>query len=339
MICVGFDGTDASVIDPLLDRGVSSVILFARNYTSPEQVWEMCADIKNRAGRPVLICVDQEGGNVTRLTEPFTRVPAMRVVGRGGDEEIAREIGRVLGRELRAVNIDMDLAPILDIDTNPANPVIGERSFGATAEIVSRMGVAMIDGLQAEGVAACGKHFPGHGDTHVDSHLDLPRLPHPMDRLEQMELKPFAAAIRAGVAAIMTAHVIFEPLDRAKPATMSAAVLEGILREKLKFDGVIVSDCLEMKAIADHYGVDEAVANGAAAGVNMFLVSHTAELQHRAIDALVRAAENGVVSSDRLIDSNRRLNKLFAEYVREPAKGNLSQIGSREHLEVVERLT
>ena len=147
----------------------------------------------------------------------------------------------------------MNYAPVLDVDTNPENPVIGSRSFGRTPELVSELGVALAEGLESVGVAACGKHFPGHGDTQQDSHLELPRLAHSLERLEQVELAPFAAAIAAGIPALMTAHVIFEPLDPVYPATMSRAVLHGLLREKLGYDGLVVSDDLEMRAIADHY--------------------------------------------------------------------------------------
>src|SRR5437016_6790227 len=189
------------------------------------------------------------------MREPFTLVPSMREVGQAGDEKLAYEVGRVLARELRAVNFDMNLAPVLDVDTNPGNPVISSRSFGGSSELVTKLGVAVLRGLQQNGVAACAKHFPGHGDTNKDSHKELPTLAgHDLPRLLRVELPPFEAAIHAGVASVMTAHVIYAPIDSANPGTMSAAILEGLLRKRLGFDGLVLSDDMQMKAIADHFG-------------------------------------------------------------------------------------
>jgi len=243
----------------------------------------------------------------------------------------------VLGR---VVEIDVDraeLAPVLDVDTNPANPVIGDRSFGRTAEEVGRLGAAVIRGLQREGVAACGKHFPGHGDTAQDSHVDLPRLPHTLARLEAVELPPFEMAIRAGVASIMTAHVIFEPLDPRYPATMSRAALDAVLRDRMGFDGVVISDDLEMKAIAEHYGLEEAVIRGALAGVDLFLVCHTADVQHRAIDYLAAAVQRGDVPLERVREARRRVDAMVARYVRPPAQADWrTVVGSAEHQRVID---
>jgi beta-N-acetylhexosaminidase len=267
--------------------------------------------------------VDQEGGRVQRFREPFTIIPSMRELGRMNDADCVRLAGQVMARELRAVNIDMNLAPVLDVDSNPANPVIGERSFGSDPEVVSRLGCAMIEGLQAReaasglhGVAACGKHFPGHGDTSIDSHFGLPRLHHKMDRLERVELPPFQAAIRAGVASIMVAHVLFEALDPKFPASMSAPIIGELLRKQMGFDGVVCSDDLEMKAIIDHFGIEEAVIRGAIAGIDLFCVCKDHDLQHRALDALIDAVERGDVKANRIAESNRRIDILFDRFVK-----------------------
>jgi beta-N-acetylhexosaminidase len=260
-------------------------------------------------------------------------------VGAAGNATLARELGKLIGRELRAVGFDMNYAPVLDIDTNPDNPIIAARSFGRTPELVSEMGLALVDGLQEAGVAACGKHFPGHGDTSQDSHLELPSLPHALERLERVELAPFQAAARAGIASFMTAHVIFKAVDSQHPATMSRAVLTGILREKLGYDGMVVTDDVEMKAIADNYGVEEAVLLGLQAGVDHFLCCHTAALAHRAIDAVVRAVESGTLSRDRLASASRRFTTVRDRYAKPvgPASG-LSVLRSPEHLALVARI-
>ncbi|HLL87868.1 MAG TPA: beta-N-acetylhexosaminidase, partial [Tepidisphaeraceae bacterium] len=274
LFVIGFDGTTVPAdARRLIDAGVAGAILFKRNIASASQFGGLCGELKRLAGRPFVTSVDQEGGRVARLRDDlgFTPVPPMRAVGAAGDERLAFDVGRVIGREVRAVNVDFDFAPVLDVDTNPANPVIGDRSFGRTPELVARVGAAVLRGIQSAGVAACGKHFPGHGDTSQDSHVDLPTLPHTLERLRRVELPPFRAAIDAGVASVMTAHVIFTPLDAKYPATMSRPALDGILRDDMRFDGVVVSDDLEMKAIAEHFGLEEAVVRGANAGVDLFL--------------------------------------------------------------------
>jgi beta-N-acetylhexosaminidase len=296
-------------------------------------------ELKQLAGRPLLMAVDQEGGQVARLRSGFTSVPAMRALGATGDPALAREVGALLGRELRAVGFDMNYAPVLDVDTNPNNPVIGARSFGRTPELVSELGIALAKGLQGAGIAACGKHFPGHGDTSQDSHLELPALSHALSRLEQLELAPFRAAARAGIASIMTAHVIFQALDASYPATMSPAVLQGVLREKLGYDGLVVSDDIEMKAIADNFGVEEAVLLGLNAGVDHFLCCHTAELAHRAIDAVVRAVEAGALRRETLDVATRRFDSVRTRFARPVGdESALAVLQSDAHLRTVERI-
>lgn len=329
LFCIGFEGMRITPeLRELIGLGVSSVILFTRNYESPAQLAELCCEIKSlensarhdMAGgsgqRGILICIDQEGGRVQRLRQPFTIIPSMREIGRRHAIDEARTVGRIMARELRAINVDMNLAPVLDVDSNPANPVIGERSFGSDPQVVAQLACALIDGLQSSGLAACGKHFPGHGDTSIDSHFDLPRLAHDLDRLQRVELAPFAAAIKAGVASIMCAHVLFDALDPQFPATMSRLVIDQLLRTQMGFNGVVCSDDLEMKAIVDHFGVEEAVVRGAMAGIDLFLVCRDHDVQHRAIAALRDAVARGDIAAQRIEQSNRRLDALFEKYVR-----------------------
>lgn len=340
LFTVGFHGKSLNDdLRGLLARGVGGVIWFRRNVGTPAEVLELNRDIKRTAARPLLLAVDQEGGPVARLRDGFTELPSMRAVGATGDAQLARGLGKVIGRELRAVGFDMSYAPVLDIDTNPDNPVIAARSFGRTPELVTEMGLALVAGLQEVGVAACGKHFPGHGDTSRDSHLELPTLPHGLERLERVELAPFRAAAAAGIASFMTAHVMFQAVDAKYPATMSRAVLTGILRNKLGYDGLVVSDDVEMKAIADNYGVEEAVLLGLEAGVDHFLCCQSTALAHRAIDAVVAAVEAGQLRRETVQRAARRFQVVRARYERPIGDATaLSQLRAPEHLQLVERI-
>jgi beta-N-acetylhexosaminidase len=266
---------------------------------------------------------------------PFTALPPMRQIGQSGDVRLAEKAGRLLAYELRAVGFDWDFAPVLDVDTNPKNPVIGDRSFHREPDVVSKMGVALAKGLEAGGVASCAKHFPGHGDTSQDSHLELPHLPHAMDRLRAIELPPFKAYADEKLSSVMTAHVIFDAVDPGIPATMSQKVLEGVLRKELGFEGVLVSDDLEMKAIADNYSVPEAAVLGTIAGVDLFLVCHHAEVQAKAIEAVVKAVESGRIPRSRIDEANQRLDALANRFAR-PAENRLNLLGSAEHQALAE---
>jgi beta-N-acetylhexosaminidase len=340
LLTVGFHGKALTPeLERLLARGVGGVILFSRNVGSPREVLELTRALKARAGRPLVVSIDQEGGKVARLREGFTPLPPFRALGETGDPTLAREYGRAIGRELAAVGVDLDFAPVLDVDTNPENPVIGARSLGADPQLVAELGVAFAAGLVEAGVAACGKHFPGHGDTRTDSHRELPRLTHSLSRLEAVELVPFAAAAAARIPAIMTAHVVFEALDAKLPATMSPAVLHALLRERLGYDGVVFSDDLEMQAIADHFAIEDVMIQGLAAGVDSFLACHTAELAHRAIDAVVAAVGRGALWPDRVHTAVGRIQALAERFaVRSPDEGGLDVVASAAHLALVERL-
>lgn len=338
LVGIGFDGLEPSAeTRSLLDEGVSGVILFKRNIESAQQFEALTRSIKSNW--PCFVAIDHEGGRVQRLREPLTVLPSMRLLGQTRDSRLAFEIGQAVGRELRSLHVDWNFAPVLDVDSNPANPVIGDRSFGSTPELVAMMGCAYLTGLQSENVAACGKHFPGHGDTSQDSHLHLPRLSHGLTRLRELELPPFEHAIRAGAASIMTAHVIFEALDAKYPATMSRPALDGILRDRMRFDGVVVSDDLEMKAIADHFGLEEAIVRGLNAGVDLFLVCHTAQVQRRAIETIVNAVEKGHVPRLRFQQAFGRVRRMIERFVRPPAEINWRQIaGCDAHQRLIEKI-
>ena len=241
---------------------------------------------------PLWVSVDQEGGRVARLKAPFTEWPPMAALGRSGDVRLAERFARALAAELRAVGVTLDYTPVLDVHTNSRNPVIGDRALSGKAEEVARFGAAIIRTLQAEGIAACGKHFPGHGDTSTDSHLELPLVEHPPDRLRQVEFVPFRAAIEAGVATIMTAHVLVPSLDEKRPATLSRRIVSGLLREELGYDGVILSDDLEMKAIANEYTVPSAAVLAIEAGCDGVLIC-SGDHDHAGGGARIAGARRG----------------------------------------------
>jgi beta-N-acetylhexosaminidase len=319
---VGFDGHEASleVKRMIRDFGAGSVILFARNVDRPEQVAELVRELQalaRDAGHelPLLIAIDQEGGRVARLKEPWTLWPPLRALGQLDSADHALRMGAALAAELKACGVSCDFAPVVDVDTNPKNPVIGDRSFGDDPERVGRLGAAMIRGLQDAGVVACAKHFPGHGDTDVDSHLDLPTVDHPLSRLRDVELRPFQSAIEAGVATIMTAHVLVRELDDALPATLSPRVIDALLRREMKYEGVIVSDDLEMKAVAKHWGPAEAAVLAAEAGCDVLPACVTAEAQVLAAEGLVRALEAERIGFDAMDDACARVKRLKERFL------------------------
>jgi beta-N-acetylhexosaminidase len=310
LLVVGFDGpvAPAELLTRIARSEVGGVILFRPNVERPEQVAALVRTLRGQApaGSALLVAVDQEGGLVQRLRRPLTEWPPMLAVGEAGDLRRTEAVGRALGSELAALGIGWDLAPVLDVHSNPANPVIGNRAFGRTASGVIPHALAFWRGLRQAGVLGCGKHFPGHGDTDTDSHHDLPVVLHAQARLGAVELLPFAAAARAGVEALMTAHVMYPALDRALPATLSRPILTDLLRGELGFAGLVVSDDLGMKAVAARWPIDELVVGALLAGVDCFLVREPAR-QRAAWDALVRAAETRPEVHARVLESATRM--------------------------------
>lgn len=306
---IGFAGPK---VDDDLRRLVREIqpagfVLFKRNVEDPEQVRELnreLVSLSDRA-RPALIAVDQEGGRVQRVREPATRWPAMRALGRAQTIKrppgppvdpaelvpLTAEVSRAMARELRAMGFHVNFAPVADVDSNPKNPIIGDRAFSDRPEDVAAHVVAFLQAHQAEGIAACAKHFPGHGDTTQDSHLHLPLIEREERDLRAVELPPFAAAVRAGVASVMTAHVLFAAFDEELPATLSPRVTRRLLRDELGYDGVVFSDDLEMKAVAGRWAPEEIVTKGTDAGVDVFLCCESPKLQLDVFEALVRGQE------------------------------------------------
>ncbi len=293
----GFAGTSLTVELRALAREFSlgGVVYFARNVQEPAQVAEVSREIVTlTTGLAPWVAVDQEGGRVARFRRGFTLWPPMATLGRSGDVELARQFARALAAELRAVGVTLDFAPVLDVFTNPKNTVIGDRALAQRAEDVATLGVAVIEALQQGGIAACGKHFPGHGDTLVDSHHDLPLVEHDPDRLRRVEFVPFRAAIAAGVASLMSCHVLVPAFDETQPGTLSPLIVQGLMRDELGFDGLIFTDDMEMKAISARMPVPDACVAAIAAGCDAVLVcSGNHDLQAATIERLIRAVERG----------------------------------------------
>ena len=294
LLFAGFEGLELPEdLARLIAAGrVGGVVLFARNVGDPDQLQSLNAALHACApeGAPLLIAIDQEGGRIQRLRDPWTQWPPMQRLGEADDLEMTAAVARALAVELSNLGIGLDFAPCVDVDTNPANPIIGDRSFGREPTRVAVHAAPFIRAMQDAGVAACAKHFPGHGDTACDSHLELPRLDHDLARLHAVELPPFASAIEAGVASIMTAHVLFPALDAKRPATLSPDVM-AILREELAYDGVVFSDDLEMKAVADHHSPKALVDGCLEAGVDSLLVCRDPGLREEVLRGLERASD------------------------------------------------
>jgi beta-N-acetylhexosaminidase len=335
---VGFAGhsVPADLVRLVDEFDLGGVIYFARNIVEPAQVAELSREVSALARTwPLWISVDQEGGRVARLKRPFTEWPPAMTLGRSGNPDLARRFAVALAAELRAVGINLDYVPVLDVHTNPANPVIGDRALSEKAEDVARLATVIIEALQNNGIAACGKHFPGHGDTSTDSHFELPVVEHDRRRLEAVELVPFRAAIAARVATMMTAHVQVPALDRDHIASFSPAVVRTLLKDTLGFAGVVISDDLGMKAVSADIGLPDAAVAAVAAGCDaVLLCNSTIDEQVAAIEALIRAAEAGELSPKRLDDAflrQRRVKERLLATAARPAPGALDAVGSADH--------
>jgi beta-N-acetylhexosaminidase len=352
LLWVGFTGTTvpARLAGQLARGEVGASVLFKRNLAERDGGADLAAiaaligalHVTAPDGSPSLVSIDQEGGVVQRVRAPATVWPPMLRHERfaaGEDVEIAEAVGRAIGAELRALGIDLDFAPVLDVHTNPANPIIGDRAFGTTAATVARRALAFARGLDAAGVLACGKHFPGHGDTTTDSHLELPRIDHPWARLDAIELWPFARAAEAGLPILMTAHVVFAALDATRPATLSPRVMTELVRERLGYRGVIVSDDLDMKAIAGDVG--RSAVEAIRAGCDALLLCRDEANQDAASAALIRAAETDAAFRARVGEAAARVRAMKRAHAtnqaRRPAP-EMDVIGCAAHQALAARL-
>jgi len=318
LFMIGFLGTSvtpelASFIKKYKPGGV---ILFSRNLESVGQMVDLTNDLQACSPHsPLLISIDQEGGRVSRLPKGFTIFPPCDLLGRFNSSELAYAAAATIAKELRAVGVNMNMAPVLDVNSNPDNPVIGDRAFGTNPDVVSELGLATATGLQDNKVVACGKHFPGHGDTSVDSHKALPVVEASRDRLEAIEFPPFRRAVAQSVASMMTAHVLYQALDPELPATLSPTIITNFLRKELQYNGVVLTDDLEMRAIIDHYGIEDAAVRAVLAGCDVLLICKDRDREVVAFEAVEQAMEAGTISTERLDLSVARIARLKNRFV------------------------
>ncbi|WP_284037103.1 beta-N-acetylhexosaminidase [Neobacillus sp. 114] len=318
MILAGVSGTtmDASAKQLISQIHVGGIIFYKNNFETPAQAVQFVNQLKagNSSSLPLLLGVDQEGGRVTRLPGGLVNFPPNKQIGQVNNPDFSFKVGTLLGQELKEFGLNLDFAPVLDINSNPNNPVIGDRSFGNNAEIVSKLGVQTMKGIQSQNVITTIKHFPGHGDTSVDSHLDLPIVNKSFKELKELELIPFERAINQGADVVMVAHILLPQLDKTNPGTMSKAVMTDLLRKQLGFTGVIITDDMTMGAITEHFDIGKASVESVKAGSDIILVGHDYNNVVKIISSLKTAVQNGEISEQRLNESIERIIQLKRNY-------------------------
>ncbi|MDD3334946.1 MAG: beta-N-acetylhexosaminidase [Eubacteriales bacterium] len=343
-LVVGFDGAALSedFIQLVRRYKVGNVILFKDNLRSVEQTQRLCMEIQRliteETGFPAFITVDEEGGLVSRIPHGAIHAPGNMAVAATGEPANAYACARIVARQLKGLGINFNLAPSLDVNSNPSNPVIGVRSWGDEPEKVSAFAEAAIRGYADEQLLCCGKHFPGHGDTAVDSHIGLPCVDRTEQQLQAVELKPFLRAIRTGVPAVMSSHILFPAIEKERlPATMSRRMMTGLLREQLGFDGLILSDCMAMDAIRKFYGTAQGALAAVRAGIDLIFVCHQPELQTQTVKLLVEAADQGAIDETELNASIRRILRFKKKYAFSSYDGSLT--GRAEDLQKAWEIT
>ncbi|WP_256975154.1 beta-N-acetylhexosaminidase [Paenibacillus amylolyticus] len=336
MILAGVQGTtlDDQAKQMITNQKVGGIIFYANNVSTLEGTAKFVQSIKeaNQSNPvPIFMSVDQEGGKVSRMPETVESIPSSRKVGETKDSALAEKMGELLARQVQLAGFNVDFAPVLDVNSNPKNPVIGDRSFGSSAELVSRMGIAEMKGLRKEGIIPVVKHFPGHGDTSVDSHLDLPVVNKTEKQLAELEWIPFQAAVKEQVEAVMVAHILFPKLDPDHPASLSDVIIGEHLRGKFKYDGVVITDDLSMGAIAKNFKLDQAALATVKAGSDILLVAHSYESAKTIFDTLISAVKSGEISESRIDESVYRILALKQQYKLsddQKASGDLKQLNA-----------
>lgn len=320
LVIVGMEGTAMDDMSrKMLEKyHVGGFIFFKDNIQSTAQAVKLFNDLKKvneNNPLPLWLSLDEEGGRVTRLPDELVKIPASGVIGKSKDPKLAEKVGRQIGRRLSGYGLNMDFAPVLDVNSNPRNPVIGDRAFGSTADQVSTMGLAAMKGIAGTGVVPVVKHFPGHGDTAIDSHLGLPVIKHDRNRLDKVELAPFRQAIQAGAEVVMVGHLLMEQIDPDTPASYSKPVITGLLREELGFEGVVITDDMTMGAVAQsEKGIGEAAIQSVLAGTNIVLVGHDYRLEEEVLKSLTEAVQSGRIPESTLDERVLAVLRLKQKY-------------------------
>ncbi len=317
LFIIGFHGTTvpANLAHILSFYKPGGVILFARNLDDLAQATTLTKELRSHSpDTPLWISIDHEGGTVFRLPNGLTPLPSSGELGRQNSEKRVAKVASIGARELRMIGVNVNYVPVLDLNTNPDNPIIGERSFGADPDHVSRLGWTTVKAYQEHGILPCGKHFPGHGDTNADSHHELPIVSLSAERLQERECRPFQTLIAKGLPAVMTAHVLYPQLDPDFPASLSKSIQTGLLREELQFNGLIISDDLEMSAIIDHSDIQEAAITAIQAGTDHVLICHDEARQTSSMDAVYKAVTDGRITESRIDESIDRIIHCKTQY-------------------------
>lgn len=344
LFIIGFQGLElADDTSAFLSQArIGGVILFSHNYENPSQVAELTSQIQEcRSELPLWISVDHEGGKVQRFKKHFTKIPDAQALGALDSPKIIFEVAEIMAKELKAVGVNLNFCPVADILTNPKNPVIGNRAFGSSEDLVSKMVTAMVRGHIVQGVQACVKHFPGHGDTTVDSHLALPRVDTPLDVLLNREIKPFMKAFKSRCNFVMTAHILNPGIDPDFPATLSAKTIQELIKNTPRFAPLVVSDDLEMKAITDHFGAEDAPRMALIAGCDLLIYRSENAARH-AYTALVKAVEDGKLKPEVVLAAAERVRAVKKNVLLPFTPASVTEAGQKigipEHLAVVQKI-
>lgn len=319
LLIIGLDGpkVDEHIERMVKDYKIGGFILFKHNIVDEEQALSLLNSLKSLNSQnpiPLFLSIDEEGGRVSRLPNSFTKLPPAEKVGRRGDKAISLEYGTIIGKRVKALGFNVNFAPVLDINSNPNNPVIGDRAFGSDKSKVITHGLRVMEGIKEEGILAVVKHFPGHGDTHIDSHIELPIIEKELDELKELELTPFKEAIKKGVDGIMVAHILFPKLDSEYPSTLSNKIIEGLLRNELGFEGLIFSDDMTMGAIVENFSIEEAAVKFLKAGGDVLLICHGYENHLKVIERIKEEILEGRLTEEEIDEKTYRIIKTKKKY-------------------------
>jgi beta-N-acetylhexosaminidase len=327
MIIAGIDGYEINEneIKLIQDYHIGGFILFGRNIENPEQLLELNNSLKSTNSGykiPLFLSIDEEGGRISRIPKEIKNLPASRSIGKVNNQEFSYEVGVLVAEKVKAFGFNMNFAPVLDINSNPKNPVIGDRAFGSEAKVVSDLGYQTMGGISFGGVIPVIKHFPGHGDTSVDSHVGLPSVDNDLERLKSFELIPFQTAINNGAECVMVAHILLPKIDAENPASLSPTIINDILRRQLNFDGVVITDDMTMGAVTENYDLATAVVQAVRAGNDIILVAHKYENSLKALDSINKAVLDGYITEEKINQSVYRILALKQKYKLEDNKVN-----------------